>query len=68
MDFESEVAILRERQLVHFAKQCPHSFCREIEVLPGELWCEGDPCDLVPADFSLFPKLKIPSEEEDCRM
>ena len=30
---------------------------------PGELWCEGDSCDLVPANFSLLAKSNIPLKE-----
>ena len=35
-DFQSEATILRERQLVPFAQQCPCSFYHNDKLLPGE--------------------------------
>jgi hypothetical protein len=43
VDFKSEATILREKQLISFAWQCPCSFCPDSEGLSWQitLWCRS---------------------------
>jgi len=58
--FEREATILTEARMVPFVEQSSCSFCHNIEVLPGELQCDGEvPPILFPSPY-LSQHLSIP--------